>query len=450
MEVFVFQGLMLAFLASMACFFAFAQTVLQLHPLRTRQPGDLSESEKMSFKDWVQSFDSLLQSALIGKSLFSTLWVVAAGIHVMPSTGPFQYLAILLILGNVLVCFELVPTLLGRVYSHEVSAVIVLSLRPFLHFLYPVYWGLHFFSRFSRLRLHSKFLKSTPQITEAEIEYLINIGEEEGVLGDDKHEMLSGVFELGDTMVREIMVHRGDMKCMGDHRLLRELLKMSHETGFSRIPIFKDEIDKIVGVVHVKDVMSVAIRSANDLAEPISAYLVKHPRPPLYIPESKPVDQLFQEMRKSRKHLAVVLDEYGSVCGIVTMEDVLEEIVGEVRDEFDNEEEVIRPGVKLGEFYVESKISIDDFLEAFKLDADLVLPKDSSAQFDTLAGLILHRFGQIPKIGDQLELGDVTITVVEVSKRRVRKVCVQMQGRHFEEDGDSRVAEKGVEKESAG
>ena len=132
-------------------------------------------------------------------------------------------------------------------------------------------------------------------------------------------------------------------------------------------------------------------------------------------------------MRRLRRHIAIVLDEYGSAIGLVTMEDIIEEIVGEVRDEFDHEEDTIRAGLNIGEFLVECKIHVDDFCEAFKLNEEEVLGENASTlktKYDTLGGLILHHFGQIPKIGDQFTLGTLHIEILEISKRRGRSLTI--------------------------
>ena len=146
----------------------------------------------------------------------------------------------------------------------------------------------------------------------------------------------------------------------------------------------------------------------------------------MFIPETKPVDHLFQEMKRHKQHMAIVLDEYGGTSGIVTMEDIFEEIVGEVRDEYDNEEDAIRPTQVANQYLVECKIHIDDFCDFFDLKVDELTKGIETNEFDTLAGLILHHFGQIPKSGDKLTINNVIMEIVEVSKRRVRRVVVRL------------------------
>ena len=146
----------------------------------------------------------------------------------------------------------------------------------------------------------------------------------------------------------------------------------------------------------------------------------------MFVPESKPVDQLFQEMRKNRQHMAIVLDEYGGTSGVVTMEDILEEIVGEIRDEFDNEEDAIRPTQQPNQYLIECKIHIDDFCDFFDLPRSQIAEDDQNVEFDTLGGFILHHIGQIPRIGDRLTIGRVVVEVLEVSRRRVRRVIASV------------------------
>jgi CBS domain containing-hemolysin-like protein len=264
-----------------------------------------------------------------------------------------------------------------------------------------------------------------PQITEEELEFLINVGEKEGVIPEQKHDMLSGIFELGDTVVREIMVHRIDLTAVPQSMKIVDAIEKFKETGLSRIPVYEDKIDNITGTIHAKDALFFLKKHQGDCAT-LENHVLQIKREVMFIPETKPVDHLFQEMKRQKQHMAIVLDEYGGTSGIVTMEDIFEEIVGEVRDEFDNEEDAIRPTQVLGQFLVECKIHIHDFCDFFDISPESLIQDSESHEFDTLAGFILHHFGCIPKSGEKLSIGNLILEIIEVSKRRVRRVIVRV------------------------
>ena len=185
----------------------------------------------------------------------------------------------------------------------------------------------------------------------------------------------------------------------------------------------KIRIDNIVGIVHVKDALFFTKKHQNESEVLNAATVMEIKREVTYVPETKPLDELFQEMLRHKQHFAVVLDEYGCTSGIITMEDIFEEIVGEVRDEYDTEEESIHPTANPNHYSTDCKIHIDDFCDFFNSDNKKVRKKYPQ-DFDTLAGLILHHFGRIPKLHDKFKLENLELEITEISKRRVRKVLV--------------------------
>ncbi len=221
------------------------------------------------------------------------------------------------------------------------------------------------------------------------------------------------------------MVHRTDMTALSATATIVETADIFRETGLSRIPIYEDRIDNIVGIIHSKDVLFFLKKHRDDPAY-WDGRIVEIRRDAMFVPESKPVDLLFQELRRHKQHMAIVLDEYGGTSGLVTMEDIFEEIVGEVRDEFDNEEDAIRPTQVPNQYIVECKIHIDDFCEFFDLNMADLCQGHQAGEYDTLGGLILYHFGHIPKISDRLTVGRMNLEIVEVSKRRVRKASVKI------------------------
>ena len=231
---------------------------------------------------------------------------------------------------------------------------------------------------------------------------------------EESLEMLAGIFELGDTRVREVMVPRLDVTALPRTATLDEALTTIIEAGHSRIPVFDETIDHVVGVLYAKDLLP-AFRDRR-----FDVQLVDLLRPPHFVPESKPVDELLRELQRDRVHLAIVVDEYGGTAGLVSIEDVIEEIVGEIQDEYDETEEpdilAVDPVGGIGTF--RASIDIDDVNRMLDID----LPSDGDV--DTVGGLVYSQLGKVPAIGDRAHFVDADVEVLAVSGRRVEQVRV--------------------------
>jgi len=227
-------------------------------------------------------------------------------------------------------------------------------------------------------------------------------------LEEDEKRMVSRIIEFGKTSVKEIMLPRIDIICASFDTPLREVKELIRKHGHSRIPIYKDSIDNIIGILYAKDLLLVEDRGGLDISKLV--------RKPYFIPESKKIDELLKEMKKEKIHLAVVVDEYGGTAGLVTMEDILEEIVGEIQDEYDMEEEKIK---KIDEqnFRVSASISIEDLNEALGTD----IPEK---EFETVGGYIYDLVGSVPKEGEILESSGLKFLVEKVVGQRIKTVKV--------------------------
>ena len=423
------SGLLVIFVCLVLCaFFSLTETALtSISHLKAKHLRENGGSAGKVLDLWLHTPEQVLASILIGNTfvtLFSAVYAahLAATVFDNPSIG-----AIALAMTVVVVMFgEIIPKTIGKTYAAQLAIPSLRLFRVFNIVLFPLALAFSHVARLLTSVVVSKHLKSPPQITEEELEFLINVSEEEGVIAEQKHEMLSGIFELGDTVVREIMVHRIDMTAVSSALKISEVSDIMRETGLSRLPVYDQKVDNIVGVIYAKDVLFFINKHRTDQSF-WNAPVLDLKREAIFVPETKAVDQLFQELRKQRLHMAIVLDEYGGTSGVVTMEDILEEIVGEVRDEFDNEEDAIRPSTVANEFLVECKIHIDDFCDFFDLNSKDIMQEGMASEFDTLGGLILHHFGQIPKRGDKLNIQEVALEVVEVSRRRVRRVVARVK-----------------------
>jgi CBS domain containing-hemolysin-like protein len=246
-----------------------------------------------------------------------------------------------------------------------------------------------------------------PFATESELRALVDLAEKSAVIESNERQMIHSVFELGDTIVREVMVPRTDMVYIERHKKLRQLTSLALRSGYSRIPVVGDSLDDILGVVYLKDVM----RRVYDNAQAESTERVESVmRPCMYVPDSKPVDQLLREMQAARMHVAMVVDEYGGTAGLVTIEDILEEIVGEITDEYDEAPEAVQ-ALSDGAYRLSSRYPIDELGELFGVPLD-------DDDVDTVGGLMAKLLGKVPIPGAQVEIEGLSLTAERPSGRR--------------------------------
>ncbi|MDG2469064.1 MAG: hemolysin family protein [Pirellulaceae bacterium] len=254
---------------------------------------------------------------------------------------------------------------------------------------------------------------------EEEIRTIVTAGERDGLLESDAREMIEGVMDLDEVEVGEIMTPRSRMNALDIDLPNWELIRQAIEFGNTRIPIYQKEVNNIIGLLFVKDLLPVVL-DENRKKMDIGSYL----RPAQFVPLSIRSDELLQRFRASRSHLSIVVDEYESVVGVVTIEDVLEEIVGDITDETDEVREIEFVSISENVTEVVGNAHIQDINEHLKID----LPVRDA--FDTLAGLVLTKFGRIPKLGDSMIEGNVKIEVLEVSKRRIEKLLLEVLEDH--------------------
>jgi putative hemolysin len=275
---------------------------------------------------------------------------------------------------------------------------------------------------------------SQAQISTSELKLIVERGGEQGILEAEEEQMISAVIELGERRLHEIMVPRTDMTALPVTASMDEVIDTFVREGHSRIPVYKDTIDEIVGILLAKDLLPF-LKGVDQKPN-----LRKLLRPPLFVPESMSIDDLLRKLQGRRIHLAIVLDEYGGTAGMVTIEDLLEEIVGEIQDEFDEEEPLT---VRLSEdrARLDGRASVDDLGELFDLQLSGL---EDSEEYDTVGGLIYHRIGGVPRPGDEVRLEEqgLTLTVESTDGRRVGKVLAVRdrpgdEGARAELDSDS-------------
>ena len=250
----------------------------------------------------------------------------------------------------------------------------------------------------------------SPFVTEEEIRMLVGTAEEEGIIEESEEQMIHSIFEFGDTTAREIMVPRVDIKAVDADASVKEVIDLMLQVGHSRIPVYEESVDNIVGVVFDRDLFKYYRESQSNVP------LTEAVRPAYFVPESKKVGELLRELQKRRVQMAIVVDEYGGTAGLVTIEDILEEIVGEIQDEFDAEEDPVEL-VSENEAIMNALLNIDDVNRLLQLDLN-------DEDVDTLGGYVYSHLGKMPVSGDQFDVDNVTFSVVSTVGRRIKKVRV--------------------------
>lgn len=246
------------------------------------------------------------------------------------------------------------------------------------------------------------------QKLEEEILELIDEGAEKGVISSTEGDMIQSIFQFGDTVVREIMIPRTDIVAISETAFLNEVIETALGQGHSRLPVYKDDIDHVTGILHVKNLLAHFGAPAD---QPLPPGLTKHP---FFIPEGKKVGELLRDFQTQKTHMAVVLDEYGGTAGLVTLEDIIEEIVGEIEDESDTDENKI---VRLtpSTILVDARLNLEELGEYLDLD----LPE---GKYESVGGFIIDITGNVPQENEQVEYGDLLITIREADERKISQV----------------------------
>lgn len=257
-----------------------------------------------------------------------------------------------------------------------------------------------------------RFLLKGPSraLTEKELLEAITSSEEEGILNEAEGDMLQSIFEFGDTIVREVMIPRTDMVCCPADAGLGEFLKLIISSGHSRIPLYEGSTDKIVGVVYAKDLLR------HWGASDASLGLTEVMRTPYFIPETKRIDDLLVDFRTRRVHMAIAVDEYGGTSGLITIEDLLEEIVGDIQDEYDLEVDRVQPQDD-GTLLVDARANVEELEEYY----NIVIARD---KFDTIGGYLFHLFGNVPQAGEKVADNGLVMMVEDSDQRRIGMVRV--------------------------
>jgi putative hemolysin len=316
-----------------------------------------------------------------------------------------------------LVFGELVPKSIGLAHSERIALAVARPIDFLARLAGPVVRFLVWVTNLIAKPFGGQRRRGMPIVTEEEIKTLVDAGEEGGVIEEEEKEMIYSIFEYTDTVAREVMVPRMDVLAIDVETPLLEALDEVIKHNHSRVPVYQDSIDNILGILYAKDLLKVLHERGRAGANEVRVADIL--RPAAFTPESKKVSELFAEMQKRRIHMAIVIDEYGGTAGIVTIEDILEEIVGEIQDEYDQAEELeIQPAGE-NDWLINARANLGDINDALHVH----FPVDEA---DTLGGFIYLQLGKVPLPGDEVRHENVLMKVINVAGRRIGKVRVQV------------------------
>ncbi len=407
------QVILLLVLLVLSSFFSMSETALMsLSKIRIRHMVEEGVKGAKLVEKLIEDPNKLLGAILIGNNIVNIgASSIATSLAVKLSGGSDSAVIVVTAIMTVLILIfgEITPKSIAKQKSEQVSLKVSKPIKLCV-FIFKPFVAVFTIISSVFIRLFGGDPKATePFITEEELKTMVGVSEEEGVLEDVEKEMIFNVFDFADLQVKDVMVQRVDVTAVEVNDSYEDLLKIIKEDQYSRIPVYDDTIDDIVGILNVKDLIIEGDKGGD-------FKVTEYMREPLYTFEFKKITELFNEMKKTRNHMAVVLDEYGGTVGIVTIEDLVEEIVGDIQDEYDKERDMIEV-IKEDEYVVEGSARLDDV-------SDLIGVNMESEEFDSVGGLIIGALGRIPENNEEVVIDRIKFVVEEVEKNRIMKVRI--------------------------
>lgn len=390
-------------------------SVIAVRKFRIRHLAEQGDPRAKAVQSLLDAHDKLFSAVVLSGSLF-TIIASSIGTVVLISIMGEKYgiVTATLVMTFLTVVFgELAPKTFAVSHAERVSLFLARPLQFYVKLIYPLIWIFLVSANFILRLFGVKDRPVSPFVTEEEIRTMINIGGEEGTIEEQEKKLLHRIFEFGDTEVSEAMVPRTEMTVISSDATVAQAMQLVSEKGFSRYPVYQENSDNILGILYIKDLL--ITMSQTDITNlSVSNFM----REAYYIPETKMVTQLLDEMRKNKFHIAIVVDEYGGTAGLVTLEDIMEEIVGGLQDEFEEikaetEIEIIDEKT----FVVSGQTPLDE-------TEDVLGARIDSEDFNTIGGYVFGLFGRLPKVGEQVRTPEFRFMVMETEGRKISKVKI--------------------------
>jgi putative hemolysin len=359
----------------------------------------------------------LLSTILISNNLINVSIIIIANFvlsAILPSTHHVVQLLVNVVLVTTLLVFfgEVAPKVFATQNNLTLARFTSGFIKLLRTFFYPISWVLVK----TGLIVEKKFQERSKEIDIEEIEKAIELSSNNGSSREDVA-ILKGIVKFGNTSVRQIMNPRIDIVALDIAQPYNEVMDEVRKSGYSRMPVYNETIDKIEGILYIKDILG-------HLDEKEDFAWQKLLREPMFVPETKKIDDLLKEIQESRTHLAIVVDEYGGTSGLVTLEDILEEVIGDIKDEFDEDFEQEFRQLSDDTYLLDGKIALNDLCKILQIDNDTF--DEAKGESDTLAGLLLELLGEIPRKGAKISHQNFNFTVLEIERNRIQKVKMQI------------------------
>ncbi len=401
--------LLLVFLLMMSAFFSASETALiSINKIKLRNLVENNVKNADIVAKLVENPEKLLSTLLVGNNLVNigaSSIATSIAVYFSPNAGVGIATVVMTIV--VLIFGEITPKTLASSNPEKLSFGVIKIVNFFVTIFSPIVAVLNVITGMLIKLLGGDKNANAPTITESELKTMVNVSHEEGIIHIDERKMINNVFDFGDCRVKDVMTPRTDMVAISVDTSFEEITEIFKEERFSRLPVYGESIDDIIGILHLKDIA---------FCHPETFNIREVMHEPYYTYESKGISELFGEMREKRVHLVIILDEYGGTSGLATMEDLVEEIVGEIEDEDDEVEDEVKL-VKEDEYIIDGSTRLDDLNE-------LIGTKFKSEDFDTIGGYVIGMLGRFPENGEMLEENGIKITVEETEKNRIEKLRI--------------------------
>lgn len=423
----VTQLVILVILISLSAFFSCSETALTtMSKIRIRALIEEGNKRASVLERVTQNSGKMLSAILIGNNIVN---ISASSLATVLATRLFGSAGVGIATGAltilILIFGEITPKTLATIHSEKISLFVAPIIYGLMFILTPVILFVNKLSLGLLMLLRVNPNDKAATITETELRTLVDVSHEEGVLENEEHEIISNLFDFGDARAKDVMVPRIDMTMLEVSASYEELLSTFEEYRFTRIPIYEESTDNVIGIINMKDVLL----CSKD--QPFSIRNIM--RESYFTYETKKLSELMLEMRKASVNIAIVLDEYGVTAGLITLEDLLEEIVGDIRDEFDEDEDEEISLLTDGSYQIDGQIKLDDVNDLL----DIHLKSDD---YDSIGGYIIETLDRLPEVNDSISVQGYTFTVDSLDKNRVEKVHIR------KEEAASEIVEEAVAK----
>ena len=408
--------LLLTVLIFLSGVFSASETALTSYRSVNLENLDKDSKKAKVLRKWLKSPNEMLTGMLLGNNIVNILAssiATAVTFNVMGTSPKAIAIATVLMTVVILIFGEITPKIMAKNHAASIAEKVIIPIYYLTLITKPIVVVLMAVSKFLGRVFGVNLQDENLMITEEDIISFVNVGEAEGVIEEEEKEMIHSIVGFGETTAKEVMTPRTSMFAIEGSKTIDGIWDELMHNGFSRVPVYDETIDNVIGMLYLKDILN-EVKNGNTNVE-VKTLI----RKAYFVPETKSIIEILDEFRAQKVHIAVVVDEYGGTVGVVTIEDLLEEIVGEIRDEYDlEEEEMIK---QVGEDVYEVDAMID--IESLNKDLDLHLP--SSEEYESLGGLIVKELGKVAEPGDEITIDGANLKVLKIDKMRIEKVLVE-------------------------